>query len=540
MRPEARASCKRLRSATDTGAHVVLHLCPAVTTSPTRDLPAESGVPTGLLAERYQAINLLGRGAMGDVYLARHVHAGRIVALKVVSADFASDQRICERVRAEAQACSAARHPNIVEVFDAGELADGRPYVAMEYLEGRRLLDLFESEGPLPIGRACRLMLDVTRAISAAHKVGIIHRDLKAENVMIVVRDGVELLKVLDFGIAAAVAREGGRATMPGIGIGTPEYMAPEQVYGADPTPRFDVYAIGVLLYEALTGTLPFTGDQASVILQRKATTPAPPVAEQRPDLPPSLAKLIDECLALDAEQRPKSADEIARVLESFVDETAPAIAMPPLRRKGGLVITLGVAAAAALVAVLAMRPAALKTSVPALARLDRVTMAATAPPAAPPIAPSVATPAEIAKTLPVEPTAVPSEARPAVVAPDDARPRSPTKRGKTGAALPTVTPDKPGPPPEAKPSAADVITSEECVRMRARADDARQAHDWDTVLSSTQRGACWKTSRDRVRMRVKAFLELHRFAECKHAAGSIEDAEIQRDAKICEKRMSG
>ena len=512
-----------------------------MTTSPTKEYAPEPtssdehAVPTGLLAGRYKAINVLGRGAMGDVYLARHVRAGRVVALKVVSSAFASDHRICERVRAEAQACSAARHPNIVEVFDAGELEDGRPYVAMEYLEGRRLLDLFEAEGPLPIARACRMMLEVARAIAAAHKVGIIHRDLKAENVMLVQRDGVEVVKVLDFGIAAAVAREGGRATMPGIGIGTPEYMAPEQVYGADPTPRFDVYALGVLMYEALTGTLPFSGDQPSVILQRKATTPAPPITDQRAEIPGPLAKLIDQCLALDPDDRPATADEIARVLESYVDAApVPMTAAAPetRRRNSGLLVTIGVAAVAAIVAVIAMRPAALKTAVPTLARLAWVTDDGLKIPDAH-----------------ATPTPPPAEPEPEIIAPpvepppvELAKADVPTAKGKKprkDPALPSVGADPPKPPAEAKPTPAEVFASDDCVRMRARVDDARAHHDWDIVLGATKKGECWKTNRDRVAMRVKANLELKRWAECKHAAGSINDKEIQRDAKICEMRMT-
>jgi eukaryotic-like serine/threonine-protein kinase len=517
-----------------------------VTTSPTREYAPEAqtsdehAIPTGLLAGRYKAINVLGRGAMGDVYLARHVRAGRIVALKVVSADYASDHRICERVRAEAQACSAARHPNIVEVYDAGELEDGRPYVAMEYLEGRRLLDLFEAEGPLPIARACRIMLDVTRAIAAAHKVGIIHRDLKAENVMLVQRDGVEVVKVLDFGIAAAVAREGGRATMPGIGIGTPEYMAPEQVYGADPTPRFDLYALGVLMYEALTGTLPFAGDQPSVILQRKATTPAPPITDHRAEIPGPLAKLIDQCLALDPEDRPSSADEVARALASFVDAAPMPVAVSASgtrRRSTGLLVTAGVATLAAIVAVVVMRHAALKTSVPALARLSWVTDGAMKAP----VEPAVVTPAPIPTpeiAPPVEPT--PVEPTPVEIAKTDNPSPKLGKKPRKDPMLPSVSADpKPAPPADTKPTPAEVFASNDCVRMRARVDDARNHHDWDIVLAATKKGECWKTNRDRIAMRVKANLELKRWAECKHAAGTIDDKEIQKDAKICEKRMT-
>jgi serine/threonine protein kinase len=509
-------------------------LATTVSTSPTQDVLPESPVPTGLLAGRYQVLSLLGRGAMGDVYQARHVHAGRIVALKVVNASSAGNERICERVRAEAQACSAARHPNIVEVFDAGELEDGRPYVAMEFLEGRRLLDLFESDGPLPITRACRIIADVARALGAAHKVGIVHRDLKAENVMLVEKDGGLQVKVLDFGIAAAVYREGGRVTLPGIGIGTPEYMAPEQVYGADPTPRFDIYALGVLMYEALTGTLPFTGDQPSAILQRKATTPAPPIAGRREDLPPALAKLVDECLALEPENRPASVDEIVRVLDSYTTETPTYVdGEPQARRRMPLVAIT--AALFAVATVILLWPESDDTAALVASTVERSASASEAVPEEAKPEPKLEAPkpepkaAELEpKPEPAMPTEIPAAPEPTIAIPT--APKTPKKPTPSEAALPK--------PPVAEPK-VDESATEACVRRRAEAVDAREAHAWPSLLKATSKSSCWDSQKERTRMRVKALLELLRFDECIAAAGSSSDPEVVRDAKICAKRAA-
>lgn len=502
-----------------------------MSTSPTQDFPPESPVPTGLLAGRYQVLSLLGRGAMGDVYQARHVHAGRIVALKVVNASSAGNERICERVRAEAQACSAARHPNIVEVFDAGELEDGRPYVAMEFLEGRRLLDLFEADGPLPIKRACRILADVARALGAAHRVGIVHRDLKAENVMLVEKDGNEQVKVLDFGIAAAVYREGGRVTLPGIGIGTPEYMAPEQVYGADPTPRFDIYALGVLMYEALTGTLPFSGDQPSAILQRKATTPAPSVAGRREDLPPALARLIDECLALEPENRPASVDEIVRVLESYTTD-APIVVEdePPAKRKTALIAA--VAGLFAVATVILLWPSSEPTTAIAATAVEPAKVEKAAPTEAPKpavidVKPEPAPPPEVV-TPPPEPTISTPTPTPSK------NPKKPTLPEPT-----VAKPPAPKPEPKPEPKEVDESATEACERRRAEATDARNAHAWSSLLKATSKSSCWSSQKERVRMRVKALLELHRFDECVAAAGSSTDDEVVRDSKICAKRAA-
>ncbi|MFO7567983.1 MAG: serine/threonine-protein kinase, partial [Enhygromyxa sp.] len=268
--------------------------------------------PGVVIADRYRVLSRLGRGGMGYVYLGEHVTVGRSVAIKVLTFDWSRTSAVAQRFRAEARAASAAGHPNIVEVFDAGELPDGRLYLVMEFLTGRNLFEEVQTVGPLPIARACHVMRDVGRAIRAAHEVGIIHRDLKPDNVMLVDRgrDEGELVKVLDFGISSSAQRSEStqRLTTVGQALGTPEYMAPEQAKGHEPDERFDIYAMGVMFYELLTGDPPFHGTNVFEIVTRKTSEAAPPIASQRDDLPRELSRLIDDCLSLEPRERPQTA----------------------------------------------------------------------------------------------------------------------------------------------------------------------------------------------------------------------------------------
>jgi serine/threonine protein kinase len=232
----------------------------------------------------------------------------------------ARSELVAKRFRAEARAASAAGHPNIIEVFDAGQLPDGRLYLVMEYLTGRNLYDEMEELGTLPIGRACRIIRAVARAIRAAHDVGIIHRDLKPDNVMFVpLPEGEgETVKVLDFGISAGAERTEAEArlTVPGHALGTPEYMAPEQAKGKDATELFDVYALGVMLYECLVGEPPFVSNNLVEIMARKSTEKAPSLGERRRDVPKALVTLVDACLEINPADRPQSAREFLQRLE--------------------------------------------------------------------------------------------------------------------------------------------------------------------------------------------------------------------------------
>ena len=314
-----------------------------------------------VLAERYRVERKLGRGGMGTVYLAEHLTVGRKVALKVLTHEWSRHEVVARRFREEARAASAAGHPNIVEVFDAGTLDDGRLYLVMEYLTGRSLYDELVEVGPMSVERVCRIIREVARAVEAAHEVGIIHRDLKPDNVMLVRRGDEEVVKVLDFGISASAVRsaEEQRLTQPGHCLGTPEYMAPEQARGHDPAPTFDVYALGVLMYEALCGQAPFESDNMVEVLTRKATEAAPPLLHHRPDAPPALAKLVHRCIEIDPLRRPQTMSAVLQALAPIADALTAGLPVPGSLSSRGFEQALDAAAAGSTVYRSAPSPAA-------------------------------------------------------------------------------------------------------------------------------------------------------------------------------------
>ena len=304
------------------------------------DLVLEAGT---IVDSRYRLDAVLGSGAMGTVYRGVHLSVGRPIALKVLSADLAASSTFRTRFRAEARAASAAGHPNIIEVFDAGELPDGRPYLVMEQLSGRDLLEELRLHGPMTLERACRIVREVARALHAAHEVGIIHRDLKAENVFLVQRDEHESVKVLDFGIAHG-GIDGQRVTTPGLAMGTPEYMAPEQAFGAAARPTFDIYALGVLLFELLVGEPPFVANNPMEVLGKKTSNPAPSLRTRRRDLPDALVELVDACLEIEPGARPQSAEIVAHRLDAIsFAANAPPSAKKRLLETWVVVVSLAV-----------------------------------------------------------------------------------------------------------------------------------------------------------------------------------------------------
>lgn len=282
---------------------------------------AETIAPGTIIAQRYRIAEPLGRGGMGTVYLAEHVTVGRKVAIKVLTHEWSEHEVVARRFKEEARAASAAGHPNIIEVFDAGELPDRRLFIVMEFLTGCSLYEELVENGPMDVLRACRIIRDVARAIRAAHGVGIIHRDLKPDNIMLVNRGEGEIVKVLDFGISASADRtpEEQRLTIPGHALGTPEYMAPEQSKGRPPTEAFDIYALGVILYEALVGEPPFVSENVVEVLTRKATEPPPRLENRREGLPPPLVELVHACIEVDPARRPPSAEAFLGQIEPMV-----------------------------------------------------------------------------------------------------------------------------------------------------------------------------------------------------------------------------
>jgi eukaryotic-like serine/threonine-protein kinase len=261
-----------------------------------RSEPAPSGVEGRVLGGRYRLLRQLGTGGMGSVWLCEHVALGRRFALKVLNADRAADPELVERFRQEARAASCITQENVVDVIDSGEDA-GDHYYVMEALDGRSLAQVLREESPLPVARALGLLEQVCRALAAAHGRGVIHCDVKPDNVLVErLANGGERAKLIDFGISRLPGA--GRLTRDGEVIGTPEYMSPEQAAGDEVDARTDVYATGVLAFELITGRLPLIGPNAiATLVAHQTKTPAPP-GQHRPGLGPEVDRLVLRALS--------------------------------------------------------------------------------------------------------------------------------------------------------------------------------------------------------------------------------------------------
>jgi serine/threonine-protein kinase len=258
---------------------------------------------------RYRVVRKLGSGGMADVYLAEDEELGRRVAIKILNDRHANDEQFVERFRREAKNAAGLSHPNIVSIYDRGE-AEGTYYIAMEYLDGRSLKELVVARGPLPIADAIAFTRQVLTALRFAHKKGVVHRDIKPHNVM---ADADGRLKVTDFGIARAGASQ---MTEAGSIIGTAQYLSPEQARGAAVDQRSDLYSIGVVLYEMLTGTVPFTGETpVEIAMRHLSDTPQPP-STKRPEIPPDLDMIVLRALAKNPDDRFQTAEEMDAELE--------------------------------------------------------------------------------------------------------------------------------------------------------------------------------------------------------------------------------
>ena len=274
-----------------------------------------------VLDDKYRLDARLGVGGMGTVYHATHLLIERPVAVKVLNPRLVADETAKERFRREARAAGRLQHTNAVAVTDFGETPDGLVYFVMELLEGRPLRDILAHESPLDAARAVSLMLQVAAAVEAAHEAGIIHRDLKPGNIFLVQRpDAPYIVKVLDFGIAK-LAPEGGDVSLhdtltgTGVMIGTPRYMSPEQCDGAQLTPASDVYSLGVILYEMLTGQTPFSGaTPLSLALKHSSESPRP-LREIVPTIPPAIESVVLHALGKNPQERPRDAGEFRREL---------------------------------------------------------------------------------------------------------------------------------------------------------------------------------------------------------------------------------
>ena len=280
---------------------------------------------------RYRVVELIGEGGMGKVYLAEHIEIGKRVALKVLHPSYSRMPDLVERFRREARAASKIGHPNIVDVTDSGATEAGSVYFVMEYLEGVELGSVIEREGALDVARGLRICGQICRALSAAHREGIIHRDLKPENIFLITRGGeADVVKVLDFGIAktteAEAARER-RLTSPGMAMGTPEYMAPEQAAGRPADARTDVYSLGAIMYEMVTGVPPYQGDNFMEILTKKATLDPPAPVTIRPELPAQVSDLVLAAMSRNPDARPQSMESLEYELNKCLSGRGNAVA---------------------------------------------------------------------------------------------------------------------------------------------------------------------------------------------------------------------
>jgi len=296
-----------------------------------QDLEAEPDLTGVVVDGRYRVIELIGEGGMGKVYLAEHVEIGKRVALKVLHPSYSRMPDLVERFRREARAASKIGHPNIVDVTDSGTTAEGSVYFVMEYLEGVELGSVIEREGALDVARALKIAGQICRALAAAHAQGIVHRDLKPENIYLIARDGAaDVVKVLDFGIAktteAEAARER-RLTSPGMAMGTPEYMSPEQAAGRAADARCDVYALGAIMYEMTTGIPPYSGDNFMEILTKKATQDPPAPTLVRRELPMQVSDLVMAAMARNPDDRPQTMEKLEYELNKCLSGRGIAVA---------------------------------------------------------------------------------------------------------------------------------------------------------------------------------------------------------------------
>ncbi len=332
----------------------------SITGLPSKRVAAEDANAAGLETTvrqvgRYLIESRMGRGGMATVYRAHDPQIGRPLAIKFLHASMAEDEECHARFLREARAAGNLQHPNIVAVFDVGEI-ESRPYMAMELVDGQPLSDLLEKNKQLPLQDAILIALQLARALDYAHTRGVIHRDIKPGNIMLLA-DG-KTVKVTDFGIAHMDEGENQRTRLGAV-LGTPQYMSPEQTRGEKLDGRSDLFSAGIVLYQMLTGERPFRGDSLVAVATKIATEKPAPLAQFRSDVPPALRRVVDHCLAKLPAQRFASGKEMADALvklladmkESSREENQPRIL--PLRVKWALAMASIIALVMAVTATL-------------------------------------------------------------------------------------------------------------------------------------------------------------------------------------------
>jgi serine/threonine protein kinase len=272
-----------------------------------------------VVGDAFRIVRPIGEGGTARVYEARHVRlSSKRFAVKVLHGFFASQANVVARFAREAEAASAIRHPGIVEIHDVDRMEDGRPYLVTELLEGQDFGSLLKARGKVPIAFGARVARKVCQALSAAHAAGIVHRDLKPENIFLTGPDDKPQVKVLDFGISKIEGAGAAQLTRTGMVVGTPAYMSPEQAAGGKVDARTDIYAVGAVLYRALTGRAPFQGGDAAEVLSLVLTAEPPRPMSLESSIPDALELLIQRAMARSADERFQTMDELDQALGAF------------------------------------------------------------------------------------------------------------------------------------------------------------------------------------------------------------------------------
>ena len=443
--------------------------------------PGDDPLIGSTLAERYVIEDLIGEGGMGRVYRARHAELPRRFAIKILFGELAALSDMRARFRMEAESAARLDHPNLVPVVDVGETDEGLLYLAMDYVDGRSLAAIIDEEGPLDAARATSLARRLCRGLQHAHERGMVHRDFKPDNVLVVEKDGVEVPRIADFGLAVLTEDAGGgagRLTRKGETMGTPPYMSPEQLTGRAVDARSDLFSLGVVLYEMLTARTPFEGTMFEMV--RQIATEAPPAMSARaPEVavPPELERVAQRLMATRPEDRYASAAEVIADLDavalgpkrgratsappppldlaiddlpaapvsatgrSTLSDTGELLALVKEKRRGVVVIALvGVGLAiAGIVAVLALRDRGdTSGETEKVAQSDRPAVAApTPPPPAPVVVPDAA---PVPEQAPPDAAPVPAAPEPPPVSRKEKA--KPEKKEKPGAEVPSQSAD--------------------------------------------------------------------------------------------------
>src|SRR5215470_15114215 len=278
--------------------------------------------PGTLLAGRYEVLQLLGRGGMRAVYKARDKELDRFVALKLIRPEFARNPEVLRRFKQELILARQVTHKNVIRIFDLGQ-SDGIKFITMDFVEGHDLRSLLNERGKFPPSEAAKIMLQICRALEAAHAEHVIHRDLKPQNIML---DQKGRVFVMDFGIARSVHVPG--MTQTGALIGTPEYMSPEQARGENLDQRSDIFSLGVIFYEILTGKKPYPSDVPLATLWKRMQERATPPVRIEPNLPVELNDIVVKALEIEPDKRLGSAREMAHQLEIWLGPSAESSAI--------------------------------------------------------------------------------------------------------------------------------------------------------------------------------------------------------------------